>query len=171
MNSRRLWNSHQRHKFLMAEACKDILKFRVSEIVFPGVFKKHFPPQTPSRYIEIHTRLGTTQSKCPRCSTTSHCHGVFVLHFVTRDIFGLTSRQSRLEHVIMWHFELSSFLIEYRLLMTVHLERIVILSKTNVRFWSPNVLASVSVLKPITVGVLLVSNKIYHTHGSNVSQI
>ena len=30
MNSRRLWNSHQRHKFLRAEASRDILKFRVS---------------------------------------------------------------------------------------------------------------------------------------------
>ena len=29
------------------------------------------------------------------------CHGVFVLHFVTRGIFGLTCRRSRLEHVIM----------------------------------------------------------------------
>ena len=35
MNSRRLWNSHQRHKFLRNEASGDILKFRVSEIAFP----------------------------------------------------------------------------------------------------------------------------------------
>ena len=49
------------------------------------------------------------------------CHGVFVLQFVTRDSFGLTCTRSRLEHVIMWHFELSSFSIENRFLMTVHL--------------------------------------------------
>ena len=36
MNSRRLWNSHQRHKFLRAEASGHILKFRVSEMAFPG---------------------------------------------------------------------------------------------------------------------------------------
>ena len=42
-------------------------------------------------------------------------------------------------------------------------ERIVIMSKTSVRSWSPNVLGSVSVLKPVPVGVLLVSNKIYHS--------
>ena len=36
MNSRQLWNSHQRHKFLRAEAFGDILKFRVSEMEFLG---------------------------------------------------------------------------------------------------------------------------------------
>ena len=41
MKSRRLWNSHQRHKFLRAEASRDILKFRVSEIAIPGVFGRH----------------------------------------------------------------------------------------------------------------------------------
>ena len=30
MNSGWLWNSQQRHKFLKAEASRDILKFRVS---------------------------------------------------------------------------------------------------------------------------------------------
>ena len=34
MNGRRLWNSHQRHKFLRAEASRDILKFRVAEMAF-----------------------------------------------------------------------------------------------------------------------------------------
>ena len=38
MNSRRLWNSHQRHKFLRVKASRDILKFRVSEIAFQGIF-------------------------------------------------------------------------------------------------------------------------------------
>ena len=36
MNSRRLWNSHQRYKFLRFETSKDILKIRVSEMAFPG---------------------------------------------------------------------------------------------------------------------------------------
>ena len=43
MNSRRLWNSRQKYKFLRAEASKDILKFRVSEMAFAGVFKRYFP--------------------------------------------------------------------------------------------------------------------------------
>ena len=42
MNSSWLWNSHQRHKFLRAEASRDILKFRVSEMPLPGVFKRYF---------------------------------------------------------------------------------------------------------------------------------
>ena len=42
MNSRQLWNSHQRHKFLRAEASRDILEFRVSEMPFPGIFKRYF---------------------------------------------------------------------------------------------------------------------------------
>ena len=47
MNSRRLWNSQQRHKFLRAKASRDILKFKVSEMAFSGVFKRYFPPRTP----------------------------------------------------------------------------------------------------------------------------
>ena len=47
MNSSRLWNSHQRHKFLRAEASRDILKFRLSEMAFSGVFKRNFPPWMP----------------------------------------------------------------------------------------------------------------------------
>ena len=46
MNSRRLWNSHQRHKFLRAETSSDIFKFRVSEMAFAGVFKRYFSPRT-----------------------------------------------------------------------------------------------------------------------------
>ena len=42
MNSRWLWNSHQRHKFFRAEASRDILEFRVSEMPFPWVFKRYF---------------------------------------------------------------------------------------------------------------------------------
>ena len=50
MNSRRLWNSHQRHKFLSAEASRDILKFRVSEIASPGVFNRYFPTDASQFY-------------------------------------------------------------------------------------------------------------------------
>ena len=32
VNSRRLWNLHQRNKFLRAEASRDLLKFRVSKL-------------------------------------------------------------------------------------------------------------------------------------------
>ena len=59
MNRRRHWNSHQRHKFLRAEASRDILKFRVLEMPFPGVFKRYFPLQTPCCFIRKHARLGT----------------------------------------------------------------------------------------------------------------
>ena len=72
MNSRWLWNSHQRHKFLRAEAARNILKFRVSEMAFPGVFKRHFTPPMPCCFVRLHTRLGTMPSKCPRHSTTLH---------------------------------------------------------------------------------------------------
>ena len=68
MNSRR--NSHQRHKFLRAEASRNILKFRVSEMTFPGDFKKYFPPRTPCCFVTMHKRLGTMQSKYPRRSMT-----------------------------------------------------------------------------------------------------
>ena len=42
MIGRQLWNSHQRHKFLRAEAIRDSLEFRVSEMPFPGVLKRYF---------------------------------------------------------------------------------------------------------------------------------
>ena len=54
MNRRRLWNSHQRHKFLRAKATRDIFKIRVSEMVFPEVFKRYFPPRMPCCFIRIH---------------------------------------------------------------------------------------------------------------------
>ena len=73
MNSRWLWNSHQRWSFMRAKASRDILKFRVSEMVFPVVFKRYFPPRMPCWFIRIHARLGTMPSKCPRRSTS---HGL-----------------------------------------------------------------------------------------------
>ena len=47
MNGRRIWDSHQRNKFLRVEASRDNLKFRVLEMAFPGVFKRNFPMRTP----------------------------------------------------------------------------------------------------------------------------
>ena len=76
MNSRWLWNSHQRHKFLRVEASRDISKIRVSEMGFPGVFKRCFPQWTPCCFVRIHERLGTMPLKCPRCSKTSHSSNV-----------------------------------------------------------------------------------------------
>ena len=55
MNSRRLWNSHQRHMFFRAKASRDILKFIVSEMAFPGVFKTYFSPQLPCCFVRILT--------------------------------------------------------------------------------------------------------------------
>ena len=72
MNSRWLWNLLQRHKFLRAEASRDILKIRVLEMAFPGVFRRYFPPWTPCCFVRIHARLGTNPSKCSRHSMTSH---------------------------------------------------------------------------------------------------
>ena len=72
MNSRWLSNSHQRHKVFRAEAFRGILKFRVSEMPFPGVFKRYFSLQKPCCLVRIHARLRRMPLKCPRRSTTSH---------------------------------------------------------------------------------------------------
>ena len=53
MNSRRLWNSYQRHKFLRAKASRDMLKFRVSEMAFLGVFKRYFSLQMLCCFVRI----------------------------------------------------------------------------------------------------------------------
>ena len=59
MNNRRLWNLHQSPKSVRAKASRYILKFRVSEIVFPEVFMAYFPLRTPCCFVRIHTRLVT----------------------------------------------------------------------------------------------------------------
>ena len=41
MNSRQLWYLCQRNKFMRIEASRDILKFRVLEMAFPGVLFFH----------------------------------------------------------------------------------------------------------------------------------
>ena len=60
-----------RHKFLRNVAASDIVKFRVSEMAFSGVFKRYSPPpQMPCCFVRIRARLGTMPSKrlskCPR---------------------------------------------------------------------------------------------------------
>ena len=62
MNSRQLWNSHQRNKFLRAEASKDILQYRVLEMAFLGVFKRYFPLRMPCYFVRIHARLRDERS-------------------------------------------------------------------------------------------------------------
>ena len=65
MSSERLWNLHQRHKFLRAEASSGILKFRVSEIEFSSVFKRYFPLRTPCCFVGIHPGLGQCCQNVP----------------------------------------------------------------------------------------------------------
>ena len=61
MISRWLWNSYQRHMFLRAKAYRDIMKFRVSELAFLGVFKRYFLLWMLSCcFITIIATLGTT---------------------------------------------------------------------------------------------------------------
>ena len=55
MNTRWLWNSHQRHMFLRAKASRDILKFIIPKMAFPGVFKRYFPPQMICCLVRILT--------------------------------------------------------------------------------------------------------------------
>ena len=74
VNSR--WNSHQRHKFLKAEASRDIFTFRVLEMACPGDFKRYFPPRTPRCFVRTHKWLGTMPSKYPRRSMTLHSSNV-----------------------------------------------------------------------------------------------
>ena len=48
---------------LGAEASRDILKFRVSEMAFPGVSKRYFLPQMLCCFVRIHATLIAT-GKC-----------------------------------------------------------------------------------------------------------
>ena len=90
MNSRRLWNSHQRNKFVRAKAARDTLTYRVTEIAFPGVFKRHFPPQTPCCFVRIHTGLGTMPSGGNVSGVLRH-RTVYMFH------------RSKLWMCIQWH--------------------------------------------------------------------
>ena len=74
MCSRQFWNSHQRHKFLRATETRDIVKIRVSEMAFPGVFKRYFPQEFPipsvgeyGYFLELHNifKIILVQSSCP----------------------------------------------------------------------------------------------------------
>ena len=63
INSRQFWNSHQSHKFLRVEASRDILKFRVLEMVFPGGFQEVFSTVNTCCFVRIQARLGKMPSK------------------------------------------------------------------------------------------------------------
>ena len=67
MNSRQLWNSNQRHN-LRAEPSRNILRFRVSEMAFPGVFKRYLPLRMLCFFVRILVTMGTMPSKCRRHS-------------------------------------------------------------------------------------------------------
>ena len=79
MNSRRLWNSHQRHKFLRNEASGDILKFRVSEIAFPiqrfsrGIFHRG-PHVVSSEYTQDWEQCRRNVPSVPRHRTVRTFH-------------------------------------------------------------------------------------------------
>ena len=74
MNSRWFWNSQQRYKFLRAETSRDSLKFRVSEMPFPGVSKRYFYrgyQVVSSEYIE-NTVTRKTGNNAFEMSQASH---------------------------------------------------------------------------------------------------
>ena len=83
MNSRRLWNLHQRHKFLRAEASRNILKLRVLEITFQGVFKTYFPPRMP---LLFHQNTHKTGSNAVEMSQVFHDITTFK-HFTDLNLF------------------------------------------------------------------------------------
>ena len=55
MNGRHLWNSDKRHKFLRAEASRDISKLRLLDMAFSVVFKRYFPPWTQCFFVRNYT--------------------------------------------------------------------------------------------------------------------
>ena len=74
MNSRRLWNSHQRRKLLWAEASKDILKIRVLEMAFPGISRGVFHSDTmffSSEYTQAWKQCDPRRSKTLHSSNVS----------------------------------------------------------------------------------------------------
>ena len=73
--SRWLWNLHQRRKFLKAELSRDILKFRVAEMPFPGVFKRYFSLPMSFCFIRIHARPGTILLRCPHWKRSTALDG------------------------------------------------------------------------------------------------
>ena len=83
MNSRQLCNSHQRHKLLWAKASRDILKIRVLEMAFPGVFKRCFPLRTPCCFVRIHASLETMPSQAFQdIKQFKHSTGLNLLEYV-----------------------------------------------------------------------------------------
>ena len=63
MNGRQLWNLHQRHKFLRAEASRDILKIRVLEMTFPEVFKRYSFSEVFKLFLQNSRKTGNNAVK------------------------------------------------------------------------------------------------------------
>ena len=76
MNTRWLWNSHQRHKFSRAKASRDILKIRVLEMALPGVFKRYFPTMDAMLLGQNTRKTGNNAVKMSRHSKILHSSNV-----------------------------------------------------------------------------------------------
>ena len=83
MNSRQLWNWHQRLKFLRAKASRNILKLRVSEITFQEVFKMYFPQWMP---LSFHQNTHKTGNNAVDMSQAFHDIARFK-HFTDLNLF------------------------------------------------------------------------------------
>ena len=81
MISRQLWNLHQRHNFLRAEASRDILKFRVSEMAFPGGFQEVF---TTTDAMLFHQNTRNTGNNTIEMSQAFHA---WFEHFTDLNLF------------------------------------------------------------------------------------
>ena len=108
-NEKTSWrNSHQRYKSLRAEESRDTLKFKVSEMAFPGALNRYFPPWTPCCFVRIHSRLGTMPSKCPKHSTTSHGSNVSQIQTCLKYVFNVNLETDVLKSYSMVLFFVSS---------------------------------------------------------------
>ena len=66
MNSRQLWNPHQRHKFLRAEACQGHFEIQSLRNGIFGGIQEVFSTVDAMFFLRIHARPGIMPSKCPR---------------------------------------------------------------------------------------------------------
>ena len=73
INSRWLWNLHQRHKFLRAEAFRDVLKFIESQKWRFQEFLRGISTADAMLFCQnTHITVGTLLLKCPRRFMTLH---------------------------------------------------------------------------------------------------
>ena len=83
MNSRRLWNSHQRHKSLRAEASRDILK--LESLAFPGFSRGIFQRGhhvVSSEYTQDWEQCRRNVPGVPRHRTVRTFHGPILLYYI-----------------------------------------------------------------------------------------